>query len=63
MDLVDEQDYLLVEDLVFDVEVMFLDDELGEFYAMVDEVVQQLSVLLAVAEELVFLFFDHVFEG
>lgn len=40
-----------------------MDDELGEFYAMVDEVVQQLSVLLAVAEKLVFFFFDHVLEG
>lgn len=62
MYLVDEEDYLFVEDLVFNVEVMLLDDELREFYPMVDEVIQQLSVFLAVAQELVFFFFDHVLE-
>lgn len=38
-------------------------DELGEFYAMVDEIIQELSVFLAVAEELVFFLLDHVLEG
>ena len=63
MDLVDEQHYLFIEDLVLDVKVVLLHDKLRELDPMVDEVVQQLPVLLAVAQQLVLLLFDHVLEG
>ena len=63
MDLVDEQHYLFIEDLVLDVKVMLLHDKLRELDPMVDEVVQQLPVLLAVTQQLVLLLLDHVLEG
>lgn len=63
MDLVDEQHYLFIEDLVLDVKVVLLHDKLRELDPMVDEVVQQLPVLLAVTQQLVLLLFDHVLEG
>ena len=63
MDLVDEQHYLFIEDLVLDVKVVLLHDKLRELDPMVDEVVQQLPVLLAVTQQLVLLLLDHVLEG
>ena len=63
MDLVDEQHYLFIEDLVLDVKVVLLHDKFRELDPMVDEVVQQLPVFLAVTQQLVLLLLDHILEG
>lgn len=62
MDAINELDDFLIEDFVFDVEIVLIGNKLREADFVGDETIEKNFVLVGIAYELVLMFFDHVVE-